>query len=60
VAQKLDRIADAASIAELKRIVLQRVAELEIEREREPQMAGRVDSSPLVVSDDDVIADKAA
>jgi len=56
VEQQLDPVFDAASIAELKRIVLQRIAELEIEQARELQIASRFDSSPYAASVSDVSA----
>lgn len=54
VEQKLDPITDVASIAELKRIVLQRIAELEIEPAPGHQIASRCDSSPLAAAGSDV------
>ena len=60
VVEKLDPVSDAPSIAELRRIILRRIAELEIEREREHQIASRTHDSPIVVFADDVIADNAA
>jgi hypothetical protein len=54
VEQQLDPVSDAASIAELKRIVLQRIAVLEIERAREPQIASLCDSPPPTAADGDI------
>jgi hypothetical protein len=55
VEQQLDPVSDAASIAELKRIVLQRVAELEVEQASDLQIASRLDFPQPAVAGSDVI-----
>ena len=49
VEAQLDPVSDAVSMAELKRIVLLRVAELETEQERERLFAVHLHGSPIVV-----------
>ena len=53
VEQRHDLVSDAASIAELKRIVMQRIAELEIERASEIQIVSRLDPSKPAAADSD-------